>query len=103
MRNLLLPSQAAEILAISTKQLHALTAAGEIAFVNVGVATRPTRRYRPEDIEEFIAQRRTITRPFSLSRPSPPRYLSKITSLDEALADLARRRAAKKAKTPDGR
>jgi len=99
MKTLLTPAQAAEILAISTKQLHALTAAGEIAFVNVGVGTRPARRYRPEDIEEFVAQRRTIVHPYVSTRSTSRNYPQKITSFDDALADLARRRAARKKKS----
>lgn len=48
-----LPSPA--VLAISTKQLHALTIASAIAFVDIGLGPkRPTRRYRMEGLEAFV-------------------------------------------------
>jgi hypothetical protein len=57
---LLTPGAAAKLLAISVKQLRDLSTAGEIRFVNIGLGNkRPTRRYLPADIEDFIARRRS--------------------------------------------
>lgn len=55
---LLTPEQAAEFLAISTRQLRDLADAGYLAFVNIGLGERPTRRYLPADIAAFIESRR---------------------------------------------
>ena len=55
---LLTPEQAAEFLAVSTRQLRDLADAGHLAFVNIGLGERPTRRYLPADIAAFIESRR---------------------------------------------
>lgn len=61
MENLLTPSQVSAILAISSRQLRDLADIGEIAFVNVGQGEcKPSRRYKPKDIEDSIARRTTI-------------------------------------------
>lgn len=58
---LLSPAEAARDLCISEKHLRALTVAGEIPYVNVGLGgKRETRRYEPGDIEAF-RQARTIS------------------------------------------
>ncbi|MDX0802512.1 helix-turn-helix domain-containing protein [Sinorhizobium medicae] len=55
---LLTPEQAAEFLAISTRQLRDLADAGYLAFVNIGLGERPTRRYLPTDLAAFVEARR---------------------------------------------
>lgn len=55
---LLTPEQAAEFLAISTRQLRDLADAGYLAFVNIGLGRRPTRRYLPTDLAAFVDARR---------------------------------------------
>ena len=55
---LLTPAEAARELAISEKQLRALTADGPIRYVNIGNGDkRETRRYAPDDLAEFIRTR----------------------------------------------
>jgi hypothetical protein len=69
---LLMPAATAKILAISVKQLKELAVAGEISFVNIGLGhKRPTRRYLPADIDEFIARRRTTAAPLVHGKRSP--------------------------------
>jgi len=65
---LLSPRNAAALLGVSTKHLLDMSKHGVIAFIDVGLCSRPTRRYRMEDIEAFIAERRTL----ALSRSSAP-------------------------------
>lgn len=68
---LLRPSEAAELLAISDRQLRDLTAHGDLPFVGIGVGLkRETRRYRPDDIKAFIEARlKTATpQPTSITR-----------------------------------
>ncbi len=61
LRPLLTPTEAAKLLNISTKQLLFLTQDGEIQYINVGLGKeRERRRYHPDDIEDFIARRRTV-------------------------------------------
>ncbi|MDX1201056.1 helix-turn-helix domain-containing protein [Sinorhizobium medicae] len=55
---LLTPQQAAEFLAISTRQLRDLADAGYLAFVNIGLGRRQTRRYLPTDLAAFVEARR---------------------------------------------
>jgi hypothetical protein len=51
---LLSPQDAARSLCISEKQLRALTCAGRIRYVNIGLGEkRETRRYDPADLEDF--------------------------------------------------
>ncbi|TGP34052.1 MULTISPECIES: GIY-YIG nuclease family protein [unclassified Mesorhizobium] len=53
-RPLLSPLEAARELCISEKQLRALTAAGRIKYVNIGLGSkRETRRYDPADLDDF--------------------------------------------------
>lgn len=56
---LLTPAETARELSISEKQLRMLTSEGLLPYVNIGCgAKRETRRYAPEDVAEFIAERR---------------------------------------------
>lgn len=51
---LLTPAEAARELRISTKHLRALTRAGLIRYVNIGLGQkRESRRYHPEDLRQF--------------------------------------------------
>ena len=59
MRRLLTPKEAAELLAISDRQLRDLANQGHIRFVNVGCGNRPTRRYDPVDMEVFMLARKS--------------------------------------------
>ncbi|WP_233426638.1 helix-turn-helix domain-containing protein [Rhizobium mongolense] len=95
---LLTPAAAAKILAVSVKQLTHLTLAGEIPFVNIGLGNkRPTRRYLPTDIDEFIARRRTTAMPLVLKQQikSAASATYEIIDIEKRLADLraARQRA----------
>ncbi|WP_430694899.1 helix-turn-helix domain-containing protein [Mesorhizobium montanum] len=55
---LLSPAQAAAILAVTTKHLLELTNEGALRWVNIGLdGKRPTRRYKREDLSEFIEKR----------------------------------------------
>ncbi len=59
---LLTPSQAARELAISEKQLRALTCAGKIRYVNIGLGEkRETRRYDPADLLRFQEARTCLS------------------------------------------
>ncbi|MEX2741063.1 helix-turn-helix domain-containing protein [Rhizobium mongolense] len=98
---LLTPAAAAKILAISAKQLHDLTVAGEIHFVNIGLGNkRPTRRYLPADIDEFIARRRTTVAPPARGKRSPSFAPAtyEIVDFRKTLTDL---RAARQKATED--
>jgi len=56
---LLSPAEAARDLCISEKQLRALTCAGQIRYVNIGLGEkRETRRYDPADLQEFREARK---------------------------------------------
>ena len=58
MLRLLTPTQAAEFLAVTPKHLLELTNEGAVRWVNIGLeGKRPTRRYRQDDLAEFIAKR----------------------------------------------
>ncbi|RUX32596.1 DNA-binding protein [Mesorhizobium sp. M7A.F.Ca.US.011.01.1.1] len=58
MQRLLTPAEAAELLAISPKHLRWLTDASQVPWVNIGLdGRRPTRRYRQEDVLQFIVRR----------------------------------------------
>lgn len=58
-QNLLTPQEAAERLAISTRQLRDLTQDGCIRFVNIGRGARLTRRYDPDDLAAFVEERKS--------------------------------------------
>lgn len=52
------PAEVAKILAITVTHLHALATHGEIRYVNIGTgAKRETRRYRAQDVQEFVEER----------------------------------------------
>lgn len=55
---LLRPAEAANILAIDVQHLHSLATHGEIRYVNIGIgAKRETRRFRAQDVQEFVEER----------------------------------------------
>lgn len=61
-RALISPADAAAELCISEKQLRALTCAGQIRYVNIGMGEkRETRRYDPEDLEAFREARKCLS------------------------------------------
>ncbi|UHD46596.1 helix-turn-helix domain-containing protein [Aureimonas altamirensis] len=66
---LLTPQDAAQYLAISTRQLRDLSRAGCLRYVNIGLRDRETRRYAPEDLDAFIQERKcqSSNRPTRLS------------------------------------
>ncbi|CDM56310.1 MULTISPECIES: helix-turn-helix domain-containing protein [Rhizobium] len=101
MNSLLTAEAAAKLLTISTKQLRDLAIAGEIAFVDVGLSSRPSRRYLLADIEEFIAKRRTTVTPALVAKG---RRLASVARQDEVpdfQKILSDRRAEKKKATED--
>ncbi|MCT7375898.1 helix-turn-helix domain-containing protein [Chelativorans salis] len=58
LERLLTPSQAARELCVSDKQLRALTRAGHIRYINVGLGEkRETRRYDLADLQAFLEER----------------------------------------------
>ncbi|WP_425374522.1 helix-turn-helix domain-containing protein [Mesorhizobium waimense] len=58
MSSLLTPVQAAELLAVTPKHLLELTNEGALRWVNIGLeGKRPIRRYKQEDLAEFIEKR----------------------------------------------
>jgi excisionase family DNA binding protein len=91
---LLTAAEVAERLAISTRQLKQLSDAGEIAFVNVGLGPRrPARRYRPEDVDEFISRRTVVSsgyRPARAITSIPPGWRM------PTIAEVVEQRAEKK-------
>jgi predicted DNA-binding transcriptional regulator AlpA len=56
--NLIALPQAAERLGMSTRQVREYVARGMLPFVNIGLGTRPTYRYRPSDVSSFISERK---------------------------------------------
>uniref|UniRef100_UPI0035A94B9D helix-turn-helix domain-containing protein n=1 Tax=Mesorhizobium sp. LHD-90 TaxID=3071414 RepID=UPI0035A94B9D len=59
---LLTPAEAAKYLSVCPKHLKLLADAGQIAWVNIALdQLRPVRRYRSEDLEAFIEERRQRT------------------------------------------
>ncbi|WP_352560728.1 helix-turn-helix domain-containing protein [Mesorhizobium sp. M0025] len=58
MLRLLTPAEAAEFLAVTPKHLLELTNEGALRWVNIGLeGKRPTRRYKQDDLAEFIGKR----------------------------------------------
>ncbi|TGP86409.1 DNA-binding protein [Mesorhizobium sp. M2D.F.Ca.ET.223.01.1.1] len=58
MSSLLTPAQAASFLAVTPKHLLDLTNEGALRWVNIGLSgKRPTRRYRHDDLTDFIEKR----------------------------------------------
>src|SRR5262245_27418275 len=95
---LLTPKETARRLRITEEQLAALTADGEISYINVGRGKkRPRRRYTEQDIQEFLERRRR--REVCLSTAtSVPRTTSSI-SRSTVIGFMAQRNA-RRAKTP---
>lgn len=61
MTALLSPEAAARELCISEKQLRALTCAGQIRYINIGLGgKRETRRYDSADLEAFREARKCL-------------------------------------------
>lgn len=58
MAALLTPAEAAERLGVSLGQLRRLTAAGKIAFIDVGLGDRRAPRYELAEIEAFKTLRK---------------------------------------------
>ncbi|WP_149801950.1 helix-turn-helix domain-containing protein [Mesorhizobium sp. NFR06] len=59
MSSLLTPAQAASFLAVTPKHLLELTNEGALRWVNIGLeGKRPTRRYKQDDLADFIERRR---------------------------------------------
>jgi hypothetical protein len=94
----LTPQETALRLNITTDQLAAFTADGEISYINVGRGKkRPRRRYTEQDIQEFLERRRR--REVCLSTAtSVPRTTSSI-SRSTVIGFMAQRNA-RRAKTP---
>lgn len=60
MSRLLSPTEAAQELCVSEKQLRALTCAGHIRYINIGLGEkRETRRYELADLQAFKSARGT--------------------------------------------
>lgn len=71
-RRLLSPAQAAEDLCISEKQLRALTCAGQIRYINIGMGEkRETRRYDPADLKQFREDRKCQSSSGQVRRNTP--------------------------------
>ena len=90
MQQLLTPQQAAKLLAISVKQLRDLSHEGLISFVNIGLGTkRPTRRYLPQDIDDFINRRHVRNSPAvgTVRREAPHSIAYPIGDIQKVLAD----------------
>ncbi|RWN59940.1 MAG: DNA-binding protein [Mesorhizobium sp.] len=92
-RALLSPEDAARELCISEKQLRALTCAGKIRYVNIGLGEkRETRRYDPADLEEFRENRKC------LSSSAPANRNTRMTSIIDASDFQARLDARRNAR-----
>lgn len=64
--NLITERQAAEKLMVSVKQVRALTDAGDLPYINVGMGKlRERRRYSADDLRSFIDNRRKVATPQS--------------------------------------
>lgn len=95
---LLTPDQAASELGISDTQLRALTKAGAIRYVNIGLGTkRETRRYDPEDLAAFREARKCR------STSAPARRSTRSTSVIDASDFQARLDARRGAMRNDSR
>jgi len=93
MTSLLSPAQAARALCVSEKQLRALTCAGLIRYINIGLGQkRETRRYDPEDLREFLESRKCQSIGAKAKRPTAT--TSNTVAID-FLAQLAARRKGK--------
>ncbi|MBN9469964.1 MAG: GIY-YIG nuclease family protein [Bosea sp.] len=60
---------AADTLGICERQLRRLIRSGEVAAINVGTGERPSWRFHPNDIEDFIARRSAPAAPAQTPRP----------------------------------
>lgn len=99
---LLTPDEAARELAVSQKQLKALTGAGKIRYINIGLGRkRETRRYDPADIERFKEARRCQS---TSDRPGKPIRTTSGSTVYDFQAILAAEAAAKQSgsKPPAG-
>lgn len=93
---LLTPEDAARELAISTKQIRALTCAGEIRYINIGLgAKRETRRYAHADLEQFREKRSCQSINAQDKRPTP-------TTSVVVVHDFQARRNARRAERQNG-
>jgi len=96
MSALMTPAAAARLLCISEKHLRALTVAGEIRYINVGLGTkRETRRYDPQDLAAFQEARTTTSAKSPAIRP-PRSYID----VSDFQARLDARKNAKLKRTP---
>lgn len=73
---LLTLQQVAELLAISTKHVIRLTKAGQLPFIDLGVATSKIRRFDPDDVDAFLERRKVTLQP-----PAPARRPKQHTPL----------------------
>jgi len=92
------PKEQAARLKITVEQLAALTADGEIGYINVGRGKkRPRRRYTPEDEQEFLdrRRRREVCLSTSISAPRNTNSISK----SKVIGFMAQRNA-RRAKKP---
>lgn len=62
-------AKAAGELGICQRQLRKLVKSGEVAAINVGTGERPSWRFHPTDIEDFIARRNAPAAPAQTPRP----------------------------------
>lgn len=93
MTALLSPPEAARELCISEKQLRALTCAGRIRYVNIGLGEkREARRYDPADLEAFREARKCQ------STSAPANRNTRSTSVIDASDFQARLDARRNAK-----
>lgn len=93
---LLTPEQAAEFLAISTRQLRDLADAGYLAFINIGLGKRPTRRYLLADIAAFIETRRVASGARDRAPAARSSKAFKIADFAAIREDLRQQRCPKK-------
>src|SRR5208283_3456656 len=96
---LLTVSAAAARLGICQRQLRSLLGNGSIKFVNVGNAERPAYRIRPQDVDDFIAERLTTCQKSeeSINAAAPAR--GSMTS-NAGVIDFVARRAQRAAVRP---
>jgi hypothetical protein len=90
----MMPADAARELQVSEKQLRALSTAGEIKYINIGLGEkRETRRYDPADLEEFKEARKCQSSRGPGSRRTPT--TSAIVEIDFQARRNARRAATR--------
>ncbi|MGV1831670.1 helix-turn-helix domain-containing protein [Agrobacterium vitis] len=80
---LLRPSEAAQLLAITQKQLRLLTDEGHLRWINVGLGKkRPSRRYQLDDLEAFKERRAQICQSTSARAATPTPMTSNYKIVD---------------------